>query len=277
MHRSLPLYPMQDIQHIFPHPKPIIGVVHLLPLPGSPRYAGSMQTIVARAILDADTLLANGVDGLIVENYGDAPFFPDCVEAHTIASMSILVREIRQQFPKAVVGVNVLRNDARAALAIATVCEAHFIRINVHTGTMLTDQGIIQGTAHHTVRYRTHLGSTVHILADVAVKHAVPLAPTPLVELAEDTYYRGLADGLIVTGTATGRSARIEDITALKTALPTARVFVGSGVTTETLGTVLAHADGVIVGTAVKRDGITSNPVDAERVKALVRARTNSK
>lgn len=234
-----------------------------------------MQPIITRAIVDAETLLANGVDGLIVENYGDAPFFPDCVEAHTIASMGIVVREIRRQFPTAVVGVNVLRNDARAALAIATVCEAHFIRVNVHTGTMLTDQGIIQGTAHNTLRYRTQLGSSVHILADVAVKHAVPLAPTPLVELAEDMYYRGLADGLIVTGTATGRSARIEDITALQSALPTARIFVGSGVTADTIGMMLNYADGVIVGTAVKRDGITSNPVDAERVQALVAARTS--
>lgn len=267
---------MQSTQNIFSHTKPIIGVVHLLPLVGSPQYAGSTQAIAARALLDAETLLANGVDGIIVENYGDAPFFPNNVEAHTIASMALIVGEIRVRFPSAIVGVNVLRNDARAALAIASVSGAHFIRVNVHTGTMLTDQGIIQGMAHDTLRYRTQLGSNVHIFADVAVKHAVPLAPTPVVEIAEDTYHRGLADALIVTGVATGRSARIEDLTALKSALPSARVFVGSGITADTLGMMLTYADGVIVGTAVKRDGITSNPVDAQRVQALVEARAHT-
>jgi len=267
---------MQGLDQLFNHPKPIIGVVHLLPLIGSPRSGLSFSEIGTRALSDAGTLIDNGIDGLIVENYGDVPFFPDRVEAHTIAAMAVITSEIRERYRQVPMGINVLRNDAKSALAIATVTRANFIRVNVHTGAMLTDQGVVQGRAYETLRYRSILGSTVKIFADVAVKHAAPLTPIDLVTNAEDTYHRGLADALIVTGTATGKSADLDQLQTVKTAVPQAGVFVGSGVTSDNLVDFLQYADGIIVGTSIKREGVTTNEVDADRVRAIVKGREST-
>ncbi|MBI1929668.1 BtpA/SgcQ family protein [Candidatus Poribacteria bacterium] len=264
---------MQGIDHLFSHPKPIIGVVHLMPLIGSPGATLPLNEIRARALLDAGAMIDNGFDGVIVENYGDAPFYPDRVEAHTIAAMTIIAHDIRERYPRIPIGVNVLRNDAKSALAIATVTGGNFIRVNVHTGAMLTDQGILQGMAHETLRYRATLKSDVKIFADVAVKHAVPLAPIHPAASAEDTYHRGLADALIVTGPATGKSVTLDHLKTIKAAVPQASVFAGSGVTIDNLAEILQYADGVIVGTSIKHDGVTTNEVDANRVRALLKVR----
>jgi membrane complex biogenesis BtpA family protein len=264
---------MQGIQQLFARAKPIIGVVHLPPLIGSPRSQMSLSEIRARALSDAARLAENGVDGIIIENYGDSPFLPDHVEAHTVAAMAVLTNAVWAHCPQVPIGVNVLRNDANAALAIAAVTGARFARVNVHTGAMLTDQGLLEGAAHETLRYRSLLRSDVKVFADVAVKHAALLAPIPLAELAADTYYRGLADALIVTGSATGKGVDLNDLRTVKAAVPEAIVLAGSGVTADTLAEVLHYADGVIVGTSVKHDGVTQNEVDPNRVRALIRAR----
>ncbi|MCZ6680073.1 MAG: BtpA/SgcQ family protein [Candidatus Poribacteria bacterium] len=264
---------MQGIYQLFFHSKPIIGVVHLLPLIGSPGSMFPFREIRARALSDAGTLIDNGIDGVIIENYGDAPFLPGRVEPHTVASMAVIAEEIREHYPQTPIGLNVLRNDAKSAMAIATVTGANFIRVNVHIGAMLTDQGVLQGRAHETLRYRSTLGSEVKIFADVAVKHAVPLAPLDLPTSAADTYHRGLADALIVTGAATGKSTDLNQLQTVKTAVPQASVFAGSGVKTDNLAEILQYADGVIVGTSIKRDGVTTNEVDADRVRVIVKAR----
>ncbi len=264
---------MQGTHQLFDHPKPIIGVVHLLPLIGSPQSTQALDEIRTRALSDVGMLINNGMDGIIIENYGDAPFYPDAVEPHTVASLTVIASEIRGHYPQTPIGLNILRNDAKSAMAIATVADANFIRVNVHTGAMLTDQGIIQGRAHETLRYRSVLKSEVKIFADIAVKHAVPLAPIDIVASAEDTYHRGLADALIVTGTATGKGIDLDQLKSIKSAIPHATVFVGSGVTVDSLAEVLQYADGVIVGTAIKRDGVTTNGVDPDRVRALIETR----
>ncbi len=178
---------MQGINHLFSHPKPIIGVIHLPPLIGSPGSTLLFSEICTRALSDAGTLINNGINGVIIENYGDVPFFPDCVELHIVAGLTVIANGMREHYPQIPIGLNVLRNDAKLAMAIATVSGANFIRVNVHTGAMLTDQGIIQGRAHETLRYRSTLRSEVKIFADVAVKHAVPLAPMDVLASAEDT------------------------------------------------------------------------------------------
>ncbi len=267
---------MPDIQgaaQLFDHLKPIIGVVHLPPLIGSPQSTQSLREIRARALSDAESLIDNGIDGVIIENYGDVPFYPDSVEPHTVAALTLIANEIREHYPKIPIGLNLLRNDAKSAMAIATIADANFIRVNVHTGAMLTDQGVIQGKAHETLRYRSTLKSSVKIFADIAVKHAVPLAPIDLLTSAKDTYHRGLADALIVTGSATGKSTDIDQLKSVKSAVPEATVFVGSGVTSYNLDEVLHCADGVIVGTSIKRDGVTTNAVDGARVRALIKVR----
>lgn len=256
---------------LFPVEKPVIGMVHLLPLPGSPGWAGNLEAVLERAVADARAWASEGADGLLVENFGDAPFFPDAVEPHTIAAMTLAVQAVRQAVPLPV-GVNVLRNDARAALGIAAVAGARFIRVNVHTGAMVTDQGVLTGRAHETLRLRRALEARVCILADVLVKHAAPLGPIALELAARDTFFRGKADALVVSGEATGEPTPLCDVQRVKRAVPEAPVLIGSGVSADNVAELLSAADGVIVGSSAKVDGIAHNPVDPERVRALMQA-----
>src|SRR5438128_12186990 len=181
----------------------IIGMVHLPPLPGSPRWDGSMARVVESALADARALVEGGVDAVLVENFGDAPFTPGRVEPATVAAMSVVAAEVRKALPRTNLGVNVLKNDARAALAVAAAVGASFIRVNVHTGAVLADQGIIHSDAYGTLRDRRMLAADVAIFADVQAKHAVPLAPVEIEHEARDLVHRGLADAIVVTGKAT--------------------------------------------------------------------------
>ena len=247
----------------------LIGVVHLAALPGAPGHEGGMRPVLEAALADAAALEAGGMRGIIVENFGDAPFWKDRVPPETVAAMARSVSEIRRAVSLPL-GVNVLRNDAGAALAVATACDAEFIRVNVHTGAMVTDQGIVEGRAAETLRLRRALGSRALILADVMVKHAAPLAVEDLIQSAEDTYERGQADALLVTGSGTGKAASPAEAARLREALPRATLLVASGVTGESVAEWLGLCDGAIVGTWVKRGGDVSQPVDAERVAQLV-------
>lgn len=249
--------------------KPLIGMVHLLPLPGSVRCAGDFDAVLQRALDDARALVEGGADGVIVENFGDVPFHK-YVEPHTVAAMAIVVKEVIRAV-NVPVGVNVLRNDAKAAMAIAATAGAQFIRVNVHTGAMVTDQGIIEGRAAETLRYRKSLGADVKVFADVFVKHAAPLGAQTLEQVAQDTIYRGLADALIVSGAGTGAATDLDDLRRVKAAVPNVPVFVGSGVNVDNIAEVLKLADGVIVGTSLKVDGKAENPVDVERVRRMKR------
>lgn len=254
--------------------RPIIGMVHLPPLPGAPRNDGARQSLRERARSDARRLADGGVDAVIVENFGDAPFYPESVPPITVAAMTDLTRSVRAAIDLPV-GVNVLRNDADAALAIAAATGARFIRVNVHTGARVTDQGLIEGRAHETIRRREALDADVNVLADLDVKHSAPLAEESFpAETMADTVERGLADGVIVSGPATGAQPEVESVEQAvehrdQLGLETP-VFVGSGVTAETVADFLDVADGVIVGSALKQDGRPSNPVDQDRVEKLV-------
>lgn len=267
------------LERTFRRPTTLIGVVHLLPLPGAalaPGPAGDAMTAALDAALaDLDALEKGGIDGVIVENFGDTPFHGERVPASTIAAMSAVAQELRRA-AGVPLGVNVLRNDVRAALAIAAACRLDFVRVNVHAGAMLTDQGVLEGRAAETLAERRRLGAGhVLILADVLVKHAQPLAgdrATLLPQLAEDTYRRGLADALIVTGAGTGKAAALGDVAAVRRAVPEAPVLVGSGVTDSTARAVLDIAQGAIVGTWFKKDGKVDQPVDVERVRRFVSA-----
>jgi membrane complex biogenesis BtpA family protein len=251
----------------------LIGMVHLLPLPGSPRWAGSMQQVLDAALADATALLEGGMDALLVENHGDVPFTRDRVEAATVAAMGIVAHEIRRAIGDVPLGVNVLKNDARSAVAIACAARASFIRTNVHAGAVVADQGIVQSDAYWTLRDRRLLAAEhVQLLADVPGKHAMPLAPVPIEQEARDLVHRSLADALVVTGAATGEPTADTDIERVRRAVPDVPVLVGSGATPETIGRLLTLAHGAIVGTALKEDGDVRRPVDPGRVKRLVAA-----
>ena len=144
--------------------------------------------------------------------------------------------------------------------------------VNVHTGAVEADQGIIEGEAYHTLRQRRALCPEVQIWADVLVKHAVPIGDLGIEESARDTFQRGLADALIVSGVATGEATSADDLRLVKGACPAAPLLVGSGAKAETAAHLLEWADGMIVASSLKVDGVLDNPVDAERVKALRKA-----
>jgi membrane complex biogenesis BtpA family protein len=251
--------------------KVLIGVVHLSPLPGSPRWQGRLADVVKRAVADARAYEKGGADALFVENFGDVPFTRHSVGPETVAAMAAAGYAVRESVGLPI-GFNVLRNDARAALALCAACRGSFIRVNVHSGAMLTDQGIIEGNAHETLRCRRNLCPGAAIFADVHVKHAVPLGNWTIEVAARDTLERGLADALIISGAGTGLAADVADLQRVRTVCPNARLLLGSGVTSGNLSEFLPLADGFIVGSSLKRGGKLANPVDVKRVAALARA-----
>jgi uncharacterized protein len=249
--------------------KPIIGMLHVPALPGSPQNQLGMDAIFDWVLEDAKALVDGGIHALVIENFGDSPFYPRQVPPHTVAFMTALGVEVKREF-KIPLGMNVLRNDPESALAVAAAVSAEFIRVNVHTGARLTDQGVIEGTAHLTVRYRKLLGSDTKIFADVDVKHSAPIAPRDLRLEVEELVDRGRADAVIVTGAGTGRETSLEDLKAAKAAAGAAHVIAGSGVDAANVAGILSVADAVIVGTSFKREGITVNPVDPARVRRFM-------
>jgi hypothetical protein len=254
-----------------PHPA-LIGVVHLLPTPGSPGFSlltGSFDQVLERAAGDARALAEGGADALIVENFGDAPFFGERVPAETIAALTAAVRAVRAEVATLPVGVNVLRNDARAGLGICACTGAAFLRVNVHVGAMVTDQGLLEGRAAETLRERARLCPDVLIAADVHVKHARPLADQSLAEAARDARERGRADVLIVSGVRTGDPPAARDLALLREILPGTPLWIGSGLDADNAGRLLALADGAIVGTSLKRGGEVAQAVDPQRVERL--------
>jgi uncharacterized protein len=253
---------------VFPRALPFIGMVHLQPLPGAPRFAGSMNDVIDRALADATALQDGGADGMIVENYLDAPFYPDGVPSETVAAMSVIIAQIVRA-SSVPIGVNVLRNDAASALAIAAATGARFIRVNVHTGTMNTDQGTLTGQAHRTLRARAQLAPSVAIAADVLVKHAVPPAGLTIEQAAGDAWHRGLADALVVSGIATGTRPDPERLRKIRASAPGAVLWIGSGLTADNARELIPLCDGAIVGSALSTDGVAGSGIDTRKVRAL--------
>jgi membrane complex biogenesis BtpA family protein len=245
----------------------LVGVVHLLPLPGAPRRSPGIDAVAERAVADARALEQGGVDALILENYGDRPFFPDGVEAATVAAMARVAVDLRRAVPAVPLGVNVLRNDAIGALAVASAVGGVFIRVNVLAGAMVTDQGILQGKARELALERNRLGSGVRVLADVLVKHASPLAPAEPEDVALDLAERAGADVLVVSGRGTGRPTDPERVRRVASAVRVP-VWVGSGLTGNDVSAA-EYADGAIVGTWLHEGEDLDAPIDRDRVRAV--------
>lgn len=249
----------------------LIGMIHLGPLPGSPAFGGSLEAVIDRARHDAELLSTAGFPGLMVENFGDAPFFADDVPAVTTATMTRAVVEVRA-VTDAVVGVNVLRNDGLAALAVAAATGASMIRVNVLSGAMMTDQGPITGRAAEIARSRSLLAPGVAVLADVFVKHAAAPPGLTLAQAARDTWERGGATALVVSGSGTGHATDPAHARLVREAVPDAPLVVGSGATPQTLAALSEVADAVIVGTALEVDDRPGAPLDPDRVSRVAHA-----
>jgi membrane complex biogenesis BtpA family protein len=250
----------------------LVGMVHLRPLPGSPGFKGDFASVAQAAVTDATNLADAGFPALLVENFGDAPFFAGRVPPETIASMAVAVVAVAEAVGVPF-GVNVLRNDGLAALAIAAVVGGRFVRVNVLTGVMHTDQGPIVGEAAVLQRRRAQLSPDVEIWADVMVKHATPPPEVDLAQAVTDTVERGLADAVIVSGTRTGTGPSLDDLETVRSAVPDGtRLVVGSGASVSNLPDLAARANTLIVGTSLKTDNDPHRPVDPERARAFVAA-----
>jgi membrane complex biogenesis BtpA family protein len=266
-----------------PVPRGLVGVIHLPAMPGDPAHepdGGGFEAVIEAARRDARALREGGVESVIVENFGSRPFpkggAADPVPAHQIALMAIVARELRGEF--ASVGVNCLRNDVVAALGVAAASGASFVRVNVHVGAYVTDQGVIEGEAARSLRYRASLlgggaaARAIAICADVLVKHATPLAPLDPAQATKDTLDRGMADAVVVTGAATGAPADLETLRIVRAAAGERPVILGSGLTPDSAPALLPHVDAAIAGTWTKQGGDVRAPVDVARTRALVDA-----
>lgn len=246
-------------------------MIHLPALPGSPRFAGDLGAITKLVAGEARSLEAAGFDAVMVENFGDAPFFPGRVDAVTVAAMTACALSVREAAPTLELGINVLRNDGESALAIAACTGATMVRVNVLSGARVTDQGVIEGRAHAVLRLRRALDAKhVKLLCDVDVKHSAPLAVRPIEEEAEEVAGRGLADAVLVTGTGTGRGVAAEDLARVTSSVHVP-VLVASGSTMESLASLKA-AHGVIVGTAIRATKRAGDPVDGDTARAYAEA-----
>jgi membrane complex biogenesis BtpA family protein len=243
----------------------LIGVVHLLPTPGTVRYGGSMAAVLEAAEADAAALADGGADAVVVENFGDVPFRAERVDPETVAAMALAVDRVRARFGAGPVGVNCLRNDARSALGLCAATGAGFLRVNVHTGAAVTDQGLVQGRADETLRERARLGLDATLLVDVHVKHAVPLGGGGIEDAARDAVGRGLAEGLIVSGRATGDPVDERDLERVGQACPDVPLLIGSGLDLEGARRLAPRISGAVVATRLQVEG----RIAAERVAAM--------
>lgn len=250
----------------------VIGMLHLPALPGAPMSALPLSRIIDLMVADAKALTEGGVDALMMENFGDVPFYPGRVPSHVVAMMTAVAVEIKRSSALPL-GINVLRNDGISALSIAKAAGAQFVRVNVLSGARVTDQGVIQGIAHDLMRARLELGACdIKVMADVDVKHSAPLAARHISDEVEDTVKRGLADAIIVSGAGTGKAVDPGKLAQVAKAAGKSPVVLGSGVTPENIKSLMPHAWGFIVGTSLKIGGDVSKPVDVLRVKALMAA-----
>jgi membrane complex biogenesis BtpA family protein len=260
---------MQRYANILERKQTIIGMLHLLPLPGAPRFGGDTCSIIEHALADAAALAEGGVDAIMIENFGDVPYFPDKVPLETITWMTRIGGLIRDKCDLPL-GVCVLRNDGRAALAIAHSIGAQFVRICVLGSPRVTDQGLVQASAYDILRDRARLRADVKILADVDIKHSYPLAASfSLKAEAADLISRSLADALIVTGTATGMAIKESDLSEIR-GIANVPVFVGSGVTDKNIKQLSNDANGFIIGTSFKESKRADARVSADKVRATV-------
>jgi membrane complex biogenesis BtpA family protein len=255
----------------------LIGTIQLPPLAGSPKSQDqhpveSLQAAGFAAVTEARLLAQAGFDGVVLENWGDVPYYGSQVPPETITSMSIIAAAVREtvQIP---VGINVLQNDARASLAIAALTGCEFIRANVFSGVVAAEQGILEGNAAFLIRERERLRASVAILADVHVHHGVTLSSLHIGHAIEEIISRSMADGVIISGRTT---ERLPDLGPLELASQVAKemgvpLYLGSGVSLENLTEVRSRVDGVLVGAALRKQGVAGAELDKKQIRAFVR------
>ena len=247
----------------------IIGVLHLKGLPGSPSNKFSLDDIIKLAQDDVNNLITGGVDGIIIENFGDVPFVKDNVSKRTVASFTTVVNNLSIS-EDVEVGINVLRNDAIAALSIAESTKSEFVRINILNNMMYTDQGIIEGKAHEVDYLKKTLSYKIKVYADVFVKHAVAPPGSNIQNHTKELVERTGADVVIITGDGTGQQINLDELMKVREIVPQGKLAIGSGVNESNIKKYIGIADILIIGTHFKIDQDVSKPVDTESVKKII-------
>lgn len=261
---------MQVFEEVFGVKIPVIGVVHLPPLPGAPLYQDmSMDDIVQQAVFEAKEMADNGINGLIIENFGDK-MFQKRVGPEVVAALSVITKEI-SKVVDVPLGLCVLQSDAIAAIAIAKATDAAFVRIPYYVETSIVDAGLMDSVAADALRYRKYLNCPARIFADVHIKHSYPLAQRPIEYAVEDCYERGLADAVIITGRKTGGPTDPEDVSRVRQALPKVPLIVGSGVSLDNIESYLGNVDGIIIASSLNVNGGVENHPDPKRISAFMR------
>lgn len=258
---------MKNFYDIFPRKKIVIGMVHLKPLPGSPNFEGDLEQVYESALQDLKAIEAGGAHGAIVENFSDVPYTTEN-PLETVLSMTAIVAGLKRE-ATIPIGVNFQFNCAKEEIAIAYVCGAEFIRVEAFVENRMGPFGLTLAKAPELMRYRAKLGAKTLIFADINVKHTYPMTSQDLSLDLKETVSAG-ADAIIVTGLQTGQNPSVDEVKFVKRCAPDVPLLVGSGVTAENVSSLLEYADGIIVGSYIKKDGIVKNPVDPERVRHLV-------
>jgi membrane complex biogenesis BtpA family protein len=257
------------LEALFGRPKPVIAMMHLLPLPGRPLYdrAGGVATIVESLKRDLAVLQEGGVDGLLFCNEGDRPY-PLATDRAPIAAMAAAIGELRPQLGLPY-GIDLLW-DGMAAIAVAQAVQASFVR-EVFTGVYDSDMGLWQPDAAAALDYRDRIGAgNIRLFFNIEPEFARPISPRPIGALARSVVTSSLADALLISGPMAGAEADLAHIEEAKAAVPATPVLANTGCRVETVAQTLTVADGVIVGTGLKHDGYTWNPVDPDRVRRFM-------
>ena len=255
---------------LFKNKKSIIGVIHVDALPGTPQFTGSVSDIIAKAKTEAQIYQDAGIDALIIENMHDVPYLKQQVGPEITATMTAIGYEVKNSTGLPC-GIQILAAANREALAVAQAAHLDFIRVEGFVFAHVADEGMIDGCAGELLRYRRQIGADeILVLTDIKKKHSshALTADVDIVETAHAAEFF-LSDGVIVTGTATGAEADLEELERVKSAV-NIPVLVGSGITIENVDRYLAMADALIVGSHFKKNGHWANGVDVQRVEQFM-------
>lgn len=249
--------------------KGIIGCIHVLPLPGSPKYNGNMSHIIKLATEETKLYENHGLSGIIIENMHDIPYHRSFASSETVAAMASVCSEVRKA-TKLPLGIQILAGAAIESLAVAVACDLQFIRVEGYSFAHVADEGIIQSCAASLMRKRSELKAEhIKVFADIKKKHSSHAITSDLDigDVAEATEFME-ADGVIVTGPATGKAPDIDELKRVRKAckLP---LWIGSGITAENVNIYKSLADCIIVGSGFKKGGFWKNALDKKRIIRL--------
>ena len=256
---------------LFSHSKPVVGVIHVGALPGTPRNSLSVAELIRGAREEARIYRECGVNGIIIENMHDVPYLRGEVGPEIVAAMTAIGCEVKNECALPT-GIQILAGANIAAMAVAQAAGLDFIRAEGYAYAHVADEGLIQASAAELLRYRRAIGAeSVQVWTDVKKKHAAHAitADVSLGETAETVQFMG-ADCVIVTGSVTGQPPRIADVQEAKSHC-TLPVYLGSGISENNIGEFYEEADGFIIGSAFKVDGLWSNTIDPARVTRFIR------